>query len=217
MKVKNNDRTYGLATLVTLVTGVLLATGNSGAETINFDETKLGELPAGWQAGVTGSGSPRWTVEADESAPSKSNVLKQSGQGTYPWCVKKDVSLADGCVEVKFKPITGKEDQAGGVVWRWKDGDNYYVARANALEDNVTIYHTIKGTRRSFKSVDTKVASNQWHTLRVDFKANHFIVTFDGKKVIEADDDSITGAGAVGVWTKADSVTLFDDFSFEGK
>ncbi len=94
---------------------------------------------------------------------------------------------------------------------------NYYVARANALEDNVTIYHTIKGSRRSFKNVSQKVTPSQWHTLRVDFQGQHFVVTFDGKKVIEADDDTITGVGAVGVWTKADSVTEFDDFSFEAR
>src|SRR5437016_13979017 len=113
-------------------------------ETLNFDSDKPGELPSGWMGGVTGKGNPKWAVVADASAPSKPNVLKQSGEGTYPWCVKKDVSLKDGFVEVKFKAISGKEDQAGGLIWRWQDGDNYYVARANALEDNVSIYHTIK-------------------------------------------------------------------------
>jgi hypothetical protein len=195
----------------------IVATGAAFAETINFDDAKTGSLPAGWLGGVTGSGTPKWSVEADDSAPSKPNVLKQSGEGTYPWCVKKDTSLKDGFVEVKFKPVSGQEDQAGGLVWRWQDGDNYYIARANALEDNVTIYHTVKGTRRSFKNVNRKVAGNQWHTLRVDFAGNHFKVSFDGNAVIEADDDTFKAAGTVGVWTKADSVTLFDDFTYEGK
>ena len=187
------------------------------AETVNFDDTKAGELPAGWLAGNTGSGTPKWTVETDATAPSKPNVLKQSGKGTFPWCVKKDVSLKDGYVEVKFKPVAGNEDQAGGIIWRWQDGENYYITRANALEDNVTIYHTVKGSRRSFKNINMKVASNQWHTLRVDFAGNQFKVTFDGKVAIEASDDTFREAGAIGVWTKADSVTLFDDFSFGGK
>ena len=187
------------------------------AETVNFDDTKAGELPAGWLAGNTGSGTPKWTVETDATAPSKPNVLKQSGEGTFPWCVKKDISLKDGYVEVKFKPVAGNEDQAGGIIWRWQDGGNYYITRANALEDNVTIYHTVKGSRRSFKNINMKVASNQWHTLRVDFAGNQFKVSFDGKVVIEASDDTFREAGAVGVWTKADSVTLFDDFSFGGK
>lgn len=184
------------------------------AESINFDDTKAGELPKGWVAGVTGEGKPKWSVEADASAPSKPNVLKQSGEGRFPYCVKKDVSLKDGFVETKFKPVSGRDDQAGGLIWRFKDGDNYYVARANALEDNVTIYHTVAGKRASFKNADAKVSSGEWHTLRVDFKGAHFTVSLDGKAVIEADDSTFSEAGAVGVWTKADSVSLFDDFQY---
>ena len=187
------------------------------AETINFDSAATGKTPPGWTASVTGSGASKWTVEKDATAPSASSVLKQSAEGTYPVCLKDETKLKDGFVEVKFKPVSGKEDQAGGVLWRAQDKDNYYVARANALEDNVTIYHTIKGKRVSFKNVNTKVAPGQWHTLRVDFTGNKFTVTFDGKKVIEASDDSFADAGQVGLWTKADSVTLFDDFSSGAK
>ncbi|MBI3540652.1 MAG: hypothetical protein HY073_00655 [Deltaproteobacteria bacterium] len=202
---------------VLLFCGVAFAASDaSNKTTIDFDKTSVGQLPDGWIEGVTGQGSPKWSVEADTTAPSQPNVLKQSGEGIFPWCVKKDVSLKDGYVEVKFKPIAGSEDQAGGIVWRWQDGGNYYITRANALEDNVTIYHTVKGSRRAFKSVDMKVTSNQWHTLRVDFAGNQFKVTFDGKVAIEAADDTFKESGAVGVWTKADSVTLFDDFSFGG-
>ncbi len=187
------------------------------ADTVNFDTDEAGKLPPGWTGTKTGKGEPKWEVVSDDSAPSKPNVLKQSGEATYPVCIKDDTSLKDGFVEVKFKPVSGKEDQAGGVIWRCKDADNYYIARANALEDNVTIYHTIKGKRVSFKNVDTKVAPNTWHTLRVDFEGNRFTVTFDGKKVIEATDDSFSDAGKVGVWTKADSVSIFDDFSYGTK
>jgi hypothetical protein len=115
---------------------------------------------------------------------------------------------------VKFKPVAGKEDQAGGVIWRMQDANNYYIARANALEDNVTIYHTINGKRVAFKSINTKVTSGVWHTLRVDFEGNKFTVTFDGNRVIEATDESFANAGKVGVWTKADSVTEFDNFIY---
>ena len=195
----------------------ITATSVAAAETDTFDQAQPGSPPSDWTCGVTGRGAPKWMIEADASAPSKPNVLKQSGSGTFPWCVKKDVAIADGFVEVKFKPVAGKEDQAGGVVWRAKDADNYYIVRANALEDNVTIYHTIKSKRVSFKSVNTKVAPATWHTMRVDFVGNKFTVTFDGKKVIKATDDSFTDAGKVGVWTKADSVTLFDDFSYGAK
>ena len=118
---------------------------------------------------------------------------------------------------MKFKPIAGKEDQAGGVIWRCKDKDNYYVARANALENNVTIYHTINGQRVAFESVKQTVKPGIWHSLRVDFEGDKFMVTFDGKKVIEATDESFKDPGEVGLWTKADSLTLFDDFSYGGE
>ena len=180
---------------------------------VNFDSSAAGGLPDGWRAGVTGSGSPRWSVERDASAPSSPNVLKQSGSGTFPWCVK-DASLADGFVEVKMKPLSGREDQAGGVVWRWKDGENYYVARANALENNVSLYYTEAGRRKTIRYVDAPVAGNSWHTLRVEFAGARIRVILDGVARIEVEDTHISGAGAVGVWTKADSVTLFDDFSF---
>lgn len=179
------------------------------AETVSFDEAEISKSPAGWTATQTGEGTAKWTVEKDGDV----NVLKQSGNATYPVCIKDDTSMKDGFVEVKFKPLDGKEDQAGGVIWRAKDADNYYIARANALEDNVTIYHTVKGLRVAFKNEDTKVASRQWHTLRVDFAGSNFTVTFDGKKVIEATDESFKDAGKVGVWTKADSVTYFDALS----
>ena len=199
-----------------LILSTIIA-GSALADTVNFDDLKPGLPPPGWTATKTGKGEPKWAVVADDSAPSKPNVLKQSGEATYPVCIKEDTSIKDGWVEVKFKPVSGKEDQAGGVIWRCKDADNYYIARANALEDNLTIYHTIKGKRVSFKNVDTKVASGVWHTLRVDFEGNKFAVTLDGKKLIEATDDSFSEAGKVGVWTKADSVTLFDDFNFGSK
>ena len=194
--------------------GYTLTGGVTMAETINFDADPVGAAPSGWAAGVTGRGAHRWTVEADASAPSKPNVMKQSGRGDFPWCVKNDTSFADGYVEVKFKPISGKEDQAGGLVWRWKDGDNYYVARANALEDNVSLYYTQNGGRITVKYVDAPVAKNQWHTLRVEFAGRRIRVALDGKVYIEADDGHIAGPGRVGVWTKADSVTLFDDFAY---
>jgi hypothetical protein len=166
---------------------------------------------------VTGKGAPRWAVKADATAPSAPNVLEQSGSGTFPWCVRKSVSFADGFVETRFKPVSGKEDQAGGVVWRWKDGDNYYVARANALEDNVSLYYTENGSRKTLKYVDAPVKRGEWHLLRVEFLARRIRVILDGVARIEMDDNHIEGPGAVGLWTKADSVTLFDDFAYGTK
>src|SRR5215472_16377145 len=125
-----------------LAAGALAA---AAPQTINFDDLQPGAAPTGWTATQTGSGHAKWTIEKDDTAPSKPNVLKQSGQATYPVCLKDETNLKDGYVSFQFKPISGKEDQAGGLVWRAKDANNYYIARANALEDNVTIYHTING------------------------------------------------------------------------
>ena len=189
----------------------------SHAENFTFDTDTPGSLPAGWEQGVTGRGAARWAVRGDESAPSKPNVLQQSGVGSFPWVVRRGVSVADGYVEVKFKPLEGREDQAGGIVWRWKDGDNYYVARANALENNVSLYHTTAGRRNTIKYVDAPVAPKVWHTLRVEFSGRRIRVALDGKTYIDLEDAHIAGPGAVGLWTKADSVTAFDDFSFAGR
>jgi len=194
-----------------------MATAFAAAETVNFDDMNVVTVPPGWTATQTGTGTAKWSVEKDASAPSKPNVLKQSGQATFPVCFKNDTNIKDGFVEVKFKPIAGKEDQAGGVIWRLQDANNYYIARANALENNVTIYHTIKGKRTEKKRTNVKVSSGTWHTLRVDFTGNHFTVTFDGRKALEWDDDTFKNAGKVGVWTKADSVTEFDDFTYGSK
>jgi hypothetical protein len=161
---------------------------NAHAETENFDRARVGSLPAGWTAGVTGKGNPRWVIEADPTAPSQSNVLKQIGRGTFPWCGKNAVLIADGFVEVKFKSISGNEDQAGGLIWHWKDGDNYYVARANSLENNVSLYYTEKGSRTTIKYVDAPVWGNVWHTLRVEFSGKRIKLVLDGKTYIELDD-----------------------------
>jgi hypothetical protein len=207
------QRGFGKASLVTAMT--LGASPIGAAVTVNFDNDQPGHAPGGWESGVTGTGSPRWLAETDSTAPSAPNVLKQSGRGTFPWCVRADTSIADGSVEVRFKPISGKEDAAGGVVWRWKDSNNYYVARANALENNVSLYYTVRGRRMTIKYVDAPVARNQWHVLRVQFSGTHIVVDLDAKTYIDLTDEHIGGAGKVGLWTKADSVTAFDDFTYQ--
>ena len=192
------------------ISGAAIASSGIG----QFDTDVVGQVPAGWTCGATGTGTPRWTVEADPTAPERPNVLKQSGAATFPWCVKDDTQASDGTVEVKFKSLAGKEDQAGGVVWRWKDSDNYYVARANALENNVSLYYTQDGARKTIEYKDAPVAPNVWHTLRVTFKGTAIEVALDGKVYIDAQDTHISGTGKMGVWTKADSVTVFDDFIY---
>ena len=204
---------------------LILATTASAQTVVKFDDLKPGPLPAPWITGVTGKGAAKWEVVPDDSAPSKPNVLKQSGEATFVWAAKTDVKTRDGFAEVKFKALSGNEDQAGGLVWRWKNADNYYIVRANALEDNVVLYKTVAGKRSSLQvkgrmfgyGVDTNVRSGKWNTLRVEFNAKLFTVFFNGKQLFQVEDETFKDAGAVGLWTKADSVTLFDDFSFGTK
>ena len=196
--------------------------GIAMAEILNFDDATIGKSPDGWTLTMTGKGQPKWTVEAEPTAPSKPNVLKQSGQATFPLAIKAGTSIRDGFVEVKFKAVTGSEDRAAGLIWRAKDADNYYVVRANALEDNVVLYKTIKGVRSALDivgrsggyGVKVPVPSGHWHTLRCDFAGNRFKVIYNGQPVFEVEDSSIADAGMIGLWTKADSVTLFDDLTY---
>ncbi|MDI3562410.1 family 16 glycoside hydrolase [Bradyrhizobium sp. Arg816] len=201
---------------------ILMMGGNAVAKTLDFDNSPVGMPPEGWTLTKTGQGQSKWTVEADATAPSKPNVLKQSGRATFPVAIKSDTSIGDGFVEVKFKAVAGSEDRAAGIIWRAKDADNYYVVRANALEDNVVLYKTIKGVRTSLDivgrkggyGVSTSVAAGQWHSLRCDFTGSRFKVAYDGKPLFEVEDTTIAEAGMIGLWTKADSVTLFDDLAY---
>ncbi|WP_156396751.1 hypothetical protein [Noviherbaspirillum sp. Root189] len=199
-----------------IAAGLSACAFNTAAETFNFDVDTAGQPPAGWTCGVTGKGSQRWSVEPNTSAPSLPNVLKHEDPATFAWCVRSGISAADGTVRVKFKPVAGREDQAGGLVWRWKNSGTYYIARANALEGNVSLYHMQNGARKTIKYVNAPVAPNSWHVLEVTYKGNAIQVSLDGKAYIEASDSHIPDAGRVGVWTKADSVTLFDDFAYDG-
>jgi hypothetical protein len=189
---------------------------------VSFEGARTGVTPEGWTATLTGSGNPKWTVENDETAPSKAKVVKQSGRATYPLLLKNDTSIKDGFIEVKFKAVAGSEDRAAGVVWRAKDANNYYVVRANALEDNFVLYKTVGGVRSALDIVGRKggygvsvpVPANIWHSLRIDFKGARFTASFNGKQLFEVEDATFTEAGKVGLWTKADSVTVFDEVTW---
>ena len=201
------------------------------AETINFDKATPGAVPPGWTVAMTHKGgAPKWEVVKDDSAPSKPNVLGQVSAdatgGRFPLAVYEKANLTDGMLSVKFKTISGSADQAAGLVWRYKDPDNYYIARANALEDNVVLYKVENGQRLSLAPKGTpsktygvkhRVPKQTWSTLSVTFHGNVFTVSVDGQQLFEVDDSTFPGAGKVGLWTKADSVTYFDDLQIEGK
>jgi hypothetical protein len=189
---------------------------------ISFATDRVGAAPTGWTPTLTGRGDPKWTVEQDATAPSKSNVVKQSGRATYPLLLRDDTSIKDGFVAVMFKAIEGSQDRAAGLVWRAKDANNYYVARANALEDNVVLYKTVNGVRSPLDivgrkggyGIDIRVPASQWLDLRIDFAGSRFAVRYHGKQIFEVEDATFGEAGMVGLWTKADSVTLFDQIAY---
>ena len=199
------------------------------AETINFDSASTGALPPGWSSAMTHpGGAPKWEVLEDATAPSKPKVLAQTSTdntgGRFPLAIYDKSNLKDGEVSVKFKPVSGKVDQAAGVVWRYRDPNTYYIARANANEDNVVLYKVEggkrislapKGTPSKTYGVKHQVPSGSWSTLRVTFQGPVFIVYMNDEKLFEVDDSTFTQAGKVGLWTKADSVTYFDDFEFK--
>ncbi len=187
----------------------------------NFDTDKPGEPPPGFTFGRTGQGAPgKWVIQAVDDAPSGRNVLVQTDADPTDYrfpIAYTGPEIKDLRLSVKCKPVSGKVDQGCGLVFRLKDADNYYVARANALEDNVRLYHVVKGSRRQFAGWNGKVASGQWHELAVEVDGDHFQVFFDGKKVIDAQDKTFSDAGKFGLWTKADSLIQFDDLTAKPK
>jgi len=162
----------------------------------------------------TGEGDPaEWTVVADASAEGGRAIAQVSKDKTgyrFPLAIYKPFSGRDVEVSVRFKPVAGTVDQAGGIAVRLQTPDDYYVVRANALEDNVRFYRVVKGQREQLHGADLKVASDQWHTLGLRAEGNRFTVSFDGRTLFTAEDNTFAGPGKVALWTKADSVTHFD-------
>jgi hypothetical protein len=197
------------------------------AETIRFDGGNTGGLPQGWTSAMThAGGAPEWKIVRDTTSPSPPFVLAQTSRdataGRFPLAIWGGDSFRDGEVSVAFKTISGTVDQAAGVVWRYQDPDNYYIARANALENNVVLYKVEKGVRLSIApkgmpsrsyGVKHEIPKGKWNTLRVVFKDSIYRVFFNGEQLFEAEDRTFTRPGKTGLWTKADSVTYFDDFT----
>jgi len=187
---------------------------------LTFDQDSFGSPPAGFEFARTGQGAEgKWIVRADADKPGNHVLVQESSDPTdyrFPLAVVKEGTYKDVTLSVRAKPISGRVDQGFGMVWRYKDANNYYITRCNADEDNCTIYHTVAGHRRPFQNKPIKVAKNTWHTLKLDAVGDHFVVWFDGTKVLDARNETFKDAGKVGLWTKADSVIQFDDFTIEG-
>lgn len=204
---------------------VLLVPTSTLAQAIDFETTDPGAVPAGWMITMTHEGgAPRWAIERDPSSPAGEKVLAQLSDdrtsGRFPLAIYDAVETTNGDVRVRFKPISGGVDQAAGLVWRYRDENNYYIVRANARENNVVLYKVENGRRTSLGPVGRSddygvkhtVPAQQWSTLGVAFAGSKFTVSFDGETLFEVEDSTFTGPGKVGLWTKADSVTYFDGF-----
>jgi hypothetical protein len=201
--------------------------GVVGAEVVRFDRAMPGMVPPGWSTAMThAGGAPRWEVVRDESAPHPPFVLAQvsrdSTAGRFPLATWERTTLVNGEVSVAFKAVEGQVDRAAGIVWRYQDPNNYYIVRANALENNVVLYKVENGVRLSLApkglpsrayGVKHVVPSGQWNTLRVVFQDGLFTVFFNDERLFEVEDLTFRQAGKTGLWTKADSLTYFADFT----
>lgn len=189
---------------------------------IDFENAAPGKPPEGFTAALTGSGAqPKWTIEEDATSPKGKLTLAQTDTDDtsqrFPLLVHDTFSAKDVAVSVSFKTITGEVDQAAGLVVRYIDKDNYYIARANALEGNVRFYKFEKGKRTQLGGKNIDVPKNQWHTLGLSARGSEFSVTLNGQELFKATDETFKEAGKVGLWTKADSVTRFDGLTVEAK
>lgn len=192
---------------------------SSGALLLTFEDVKPGNIPSGWKVEAT---HPRgelstWEVEVDSTAPSGKHVLsltdpKKNSGGTFNLCWTDRVRFLNGKIEVKFRANTGREDQGGGVIWRAKDRNNYYIARMNPLESNFRIYYVKDGRRVMLASARIRIPAGEWHTLAISHHGDDIAGFIDGRKLLEVRDATFSQPGGVGLWTKADAATSFDDF-----
>jgi len=181
-----------------------------------FEDAHVGQLPEGWSAAKTGTGKGSvWKIVEDATAPAGRNVLAQtSAEGPnalFNLGILDEGTHGDVQISVSFKAVAGKIDQGGGPIWRYQDENNYYICRHNPLENNFRIYRVIDGKRTQLASADVQAEAGTWHTISVTMKGDKITCAINGKK-LEVRDDTIAKPGKVGLWTKADAVTHFDDF-----
>jgi len=205
-------------TSLLLLAGLLLVK-TANAQSWNFQDAAVGELPQGWTATKTGEGPGSvWKVLEDATAPSGNKVLAQVSpdgpDALFNLCLASATKFQDLDLKLSLKPREGKLDQGGGPVWRCQDKDNYYVARLNPLEGDFRLFHVVKGKRMILgKPVKVSEPAGQWHTIRIVHVGKHIECYLNDKKLIEQDDDTLHEPGMIGLWTKADAVTSFDSVS----
>jgi hypothetical protein len=195
------------------------ATNANGELRRNFDAIPACRLPDAWERGEThpSAGLAEWAVVADATAPSPPNVLAlvktNNERPTFNLAIAKDCTFKDLDLTVKVKAKTGKIDQGGGPIWRCQDQNNYYVCRINPLENNYRVYRVVNGQRTQLANADVELKANTWYTLGVTMKGEQIACRLDGKEMLQAADGTIPQAGHVGLWTKADAATSFDNLT----
>jgi Domain of Unknown Function (DUF1080) len=203
------------------VAGAAVCAADGKERTFKFTKDDVGMVPTGWKAEQTGKGEGNvWRIVADETAPSKSGyVLAQTAKspgGVFNICVAEDTKYKDVDLSVSLKAIAGDTDQGGGFVWRYKDNNNYYICRMNPLEDNYRVYKVVAGKRVQLGAKEgVKVQTGTWHKLKVEVKGNKVEGYLDGEKMWQITDDTFKDAGKIGLWTKADAQSHFDEFKAE--
>lgn len=189
----------------------------NGARTWTFDEA--GPLPKGFSTAETASaGTPAtWAIAQVGDAPSPPSVFgvvqTNNPKTAYNLAIVDDVSMADVDISVMVKAGTGELDQGGGPIWRITDADNYYIARWNPLENNARFYVVQGGVRSALAKVELELPTEEWHSLRVVHEGTHMQLFIDDEPVLQAEDAAHAGPGKIGLWTKADAATMFDDLS----
>jgi hypothetical protein len=209
------------ALLAVAGSGFASRAGAQATRRIDFEDSPLDAPPPGFTLALTGGGpAPRWVVLADPSSPAGPRVLAQTSRDRtdvrYPLAILDGFSARDVALSVQFRPVDGRVDQAAGLVARYRDPRSYYVARANALENNVGLYRVVDGRRIQFAGADVPVPRDRWQVLGLRVEGNRFTVSLAGREVLNATDATHADAGRVGLWTKADSVTHFDAFEIAG-
>jgi 3-keto-disaccharide hydrolase len=195
----------------------LIAVSMLAGTTWNFDADDLDKPPSGFEFATTAKApAGKWIVKKDGDATVLAQIDQDKTDGRYAMAVVKDGSFKDVRLSVRGKPVSGEVDQSVGLVWRYKDSENYYVARSNVIEKNVRLYRVVDGKRIKFASKDeVEIKHGAWQTLKVEHVGKSIRVFLDDKKMIEAEDEAFKDAGRVGLWIKADAVTYFDDLTAE--
>ena len=201
-------------TILSLIIGFLWSGNLENKEvTFNFENYQLDKSPAGWTSSITGEGTPcQWKIIDDNGNKVLAQLSSHSEEYHFNLIVNNSIISKDVEISVKFKGVKGHVDQGGGLLWRYQNENNYYVVRANPLEDNFRLYKVVNGNRKQFKSANFNIETGKWYDMKIVMNGNSIKCYFDDKLELEATDNTFQNAGKVGLWTKSDAVTSFDDF-----